>query len=54
MTNLLWKFEAWIEDVNREDGITLQYFEKILDYLFSLIKWAGIPFILYLLFEIFT
>lgn len=54
MTNLLWKLEAWMEDVNREDGITLQYFEKILDSLFSLIKWAGIPFILYLLFEILT
>ncbi|WP_156351194.1 hypothetical protein [Neobacillus vireti] len=45
------KLEAWIEDVNKEDGFTLRLFEKITNTLFFLIKWAGIPFVLYLLFE---
>lgn len=52
MVNLQAKVEAFIEDINREDGFTLQLFEKITDSLFTLIKWAGIPFVLYLLFEI--
>ena len=52
MANLQLKLEAWMEDVNREDGFTLQLFEKILDTLFFLIKWAGIPFVIYLLFEV--
>lgn len=43
---------AFIEDVNREDGYTLHLFEKITDTLFFLIKWAGIPFVFYLLFEV--
>ncbi|WHY84306.1 hypothetical protein QNH39_16755 [Neobacillus novalis] len=46
------KLEAWIEDVNREDGFTLRLFEKITDTMFFLIKWAGIPFVLYLFIEI--
>jgi hypothetical protein len=52
MLNLQVKLEAFIEDVNREDGFTLRLFEKITDSLFFLIKWAGLPFVLYLLFEI--
>ncbi|MDQ0197676.1 hypothetical protein [Neobacillus ginsengisoli] len=52
MANLKLKLEAFIEDVNQEDGITLRLFEKVTDSLFFLIKWAGIPFILYLLFEV--
>jgi hypothetical protein len=52
MLNLQLKLEAWINDVNREDGLTLQTFEKILNVMFYLIKWAGIPFVVYLLFEI--
>ncbi|MFJ5715195.1 hypothetical protein [Neobacillus sp. NPDC093127] len=46
------KLEAWMEDVNREDGFTLRLFEKITDTMFFLIKCAGIPFVLYLLIEI--
>ncbi|MBV7508093.1 hypothetical protein KW850_23015 [Bacillus sp. sid0103] len=52
MSNLQVKLEAWIDDVNREDGFTLQLFAKFLDGMFFLIKWAGIPFVVYLLFEI--
>ncbi|GHH98317.1 hypothetical protein [Neobacillus kokaensis] len=52
MSNLQSKLELWINDVNQEDGITLSLFAKITDTMFSLIKWAGIPFVLYLLFEI--
>lgn len=52
MLNLQSKLEAWIDDVNREDGLTLRVFEKFLDVMFLLIKWAGIPFVVYLLFEI--
>jgi hypothetical protein len=49
MSYLQLKLEAWIVDVNREDSVTLQLFEKFLDVMFSLIKWAGIPFVIYLL-----
>jgi hypothetical protein len=52
MSYLQVKFEAWIDDVNREDGYTLQLVEKFLNAMFFLIKWAGIPFVVYLLFEI--
>ncbi|MCM3724247.1 hypothetical protein FB550_10286 [Neobacillus bataviensis] len=52
MSNFKLKLEAFIEDVNKEDGYTLQLFEKLTNTMFSLIKWAGIPFVLYLLFEI--
>ncbi|MGG3470130.1 hypothetical protein ABES02_21920 [Neobacillus pocheonensis] len=52
MLNLQMKLEALIEDVNKEDGITIQMFEKILGSMFFLIKWAGIPFVLYLFFMV--
>ena len=52
MSYLQVKLEAWIDDVNREDGYTLQLVEKFLNTMFFLIKWAGIPFVVYLLFEI--
>jgi hypothetical protein len=52
MSNLQLKLEAWIDDVNREDGQTLQILEKFLEAMFFLIKWSGIPFVVYLLFEI--
>jgi hypothetical protein len=48
MSNLQLKLEAWLEDVNQEDGVTLRLFEKILDMMFFLIKWAGLPFVIYL------
>ncbi|MDQ1145409.1 hypothetical protein QE429_002236 [Bacillus sp. SORGH_AS 510] len=51
MPKLQVKLEAWVEDVNQEDGFTLQLFEKIVETMFNLIKWTGIPFVLYLLFE---
>lgn len=51
MLNLQMKLEAFIEDVNKEDSLTLKIFEKILGSMFFLIKWAGIPFVAYLLFE---
>lgn len=51
MTNLQMKLEAFIEDVNQEESRTLQVFENILNMMFFLVKWAGIPFICYLLYE---
>jgi hypothetical protein len=52
MSNFQMKLEAFIEDVNKEDGCTLRLFDKLTICMFSFIKWAGIPFVLYLLFEI--
>jgi hypothetical protein len=52
MENFQLKLAAFIEDVNQEDGYTLQLFAKLTTFMFSLIKWAGIPYVLYLLIEI--
>jgi hypothetical protein len=52
MSNLQMMLETVLEDVNREDGYTQRLFEKITASMFFLIKWAGVPFVLYLLFEI--
>lgn len=49
MSNLQAKFEAILDDVNQEDGLIITAFEKILDGLFFLIKWGGIPMVIYLL-----
>ncbi|MEW9051113.1 MAG: hypothetical protein AB2392_08135 [Neobacillus sp.] len=49
MVNLQSKLEEIIEDVNQENGIILSFFERITDSLFFLIKWAGIPMVIYLL-----
>ncbi|MDQ1001927.1 hypothetical protein QFZ28_002327 [Neobacillus niacini] len=49
MSNLHAKIEAIIEDVNQEDGLIISAFEKILECLFFLIKWGGIPLVIYLL-----
>ncbi|MEH7014382.1 hypothetical protein V7087_26835 [Neobacillus niacini] len=49
MSNLQGKFESIIDDVNQEDGLIISTFEKILDSLFFLIKWGGIPLVIYLL-----
>jgi hypothetical protein len=53
MKILKWDFEAFIMDVNQENSKFLRIIEKILDKMFLLIKWSGIPFLLYLLIEIF-
>jgi hypothetical protein len=42
---------AFIEDVNREDGRFFKFCENATGMLYFLIKWGGIPFIFYLLFE---
>ncbi|MBM7654791.1 hypothetical protein [Neobacillus cucumis] len=52
MSKLQLKLEAFIADVNQEDGYTLQLFEKLTNSMFSFIKWLGIPFVIYLLIEI--
>ncbi|WML40225.1 hypothetical protein RCG19_00630 [Neobacillus sp. OS1-2] len=52
MSNLQLKLEAFINDVNCEDGRTVKIMEQITDSMFFLIKWAAIPFIIYLLFVI--
>jgi hypothetical protein len=48
MLNLQAKIDAIIEDVNQEDGFIPQLFEKITNSLFFLIKWGGIPMVVYL------
>jgi hypothetical protein len=52
MLELKWKFEALRKDLNQEDSRVIKLFEKITDNMFSLIKWAGIPFVFYLLIEV--
>jgi hypothetical protein len=52
MSNLQLKLEALLEDVNREDGFTLRFISKFTNTLFLPIKWMGIPFVVYLLFEV--
>ena len=52
MSSLQNMLETFVEDVNQEDGYTLRFFEKMTTFMFFLIKWAGIPFVLYLLFEV--
>jgi hypothetical protein len=44
--------DSFIEDVNNEDGNTARFFDKITALLFSLIKWIGVPFVIYLVFEL--
>jgi hypothetical protein len=43
--------EAILEDVNQENGTIPNLFEKLTDSLFFLIKWGGIPMVIYLLFQ---
>lgn len=52
MSNRQTLIKAFIEDVNREDGFFLPFCNKITGFLFFLIKWAGIPFVAYLLFTL--
>lgn len=52
MSNLQLKLEALLEDVNREDGFTLRFISNFTNTLFLPIKWLGIPFVVYLLFEV--
>jgi hypothetical protein len=43
----IWK-KAFIEDVNNENSKTIYLFGNVTNCLFDLIKWAGIPYVLYL------
>lgn len=52
MSKVQLKLEALLEDVNQENGITIKMMEKITDKMFLLIKWAGIPFVIYLLIQV--
>ncbi len=54
MSNLHLKFEAWVEDVNKENSVTIQIFENIINKMFILIKWAGVPYLFYLLLQLFN
>jgi hypothetical protein len=49
MIHLQSKLEEIIEDVNQENGVILSLFERVTDFMFFLIKWAGIPMVIYLL-----
>jgi hypothetical protein len=46
-------FQIWIqdfiEDVNKEESKIIRFLGNITSFLFFIIKWAGIPFILYVL-----
>jgi hypothetical protein len=52
MSGLQAKFQAILEDVNQEDGLLITAFGKITDSLFFLIKWGGVPLVLYLLWTV--
>ncbi|MEH7108397.1 MULTISPECIES: hypothetical protein [Bacillaceae] len=52
MSELKWKLEALRNDLNQEESHIIKWFERITDTMFSMIKWAGIPFVIYLLVEI--
>lgn len=52
MSKLQTNIKAIMDDVNREDGLIIGFFEKITDSLFFLIKWGGIPLVIYLLFAV--
>ncbi len=54
MSNLPLKFAAWVEDVNREDGVTIQLFGKIMNKMFFFIKWGCVPYLFYLLVKLFN
>lgn len=41
---------TFLQDVNKEDSLFIQFAERTTDFLFYLIKWAGIPFIAYVLY----
>jgi hypothetical protein len=51
MTTIQSLIAEFIEDVNREDSHFLHYCENLTNFLFFIIKWGGIPFIVYVLFE---
>lgn len=38
-------------DVNNDESIIINYFYRLLRNMFTLIKWFGIPFILYLVLQ---
>jgi hypothetical protein len=44
----LWKV-AFIEDVNKENSKTIHIFGNITNYLFKILTWAGIPYMIYLI-----
>lgn len=52
MAKLKVNFNEIMEDVNKEDGIIIGFFEKITENMFFLIKWGGIPFVMYLLLSV--
>ena len=43
-------FKAFIDDVNDENGAFLQFAQATTEFLFSLIKWVGIPFFIIVIF----
>ncbi|MDP4083577.1 MAG: hypothetical protein Q8934_03070 [Bacillota bacterium] len=53
MSTIQQVMEAFIKDVNTDDGVFVRSAEYITNCLYFIIKWAGIPFVLYLLFEFF-
>jgi len=50
MVKLKQRIEWLIEDVNDEQGITLAFVSQMLQNQFKIIVFAGIPFLLYILF----
>ena len=43
--------ELFVEDVNKEDSMIIELFGNIVNFLFKTLQWAGIPFVIYVLFE---
>ncbi|UII54476.1 hypothetical protein LS684_12415 [Cytobacillus spongiae] len=40
------------EDVNAENSTTIAFFERITNLVFTVLKWGGIPYLIFLLFTL--
>lgn len=43
--------EMFVEDVNSEDSVVVELFGNIVNFLFKVFQFAGIPFLVYVLLE---
>lgn len=41
----------FVEDVNKEDSMVIELFGTIVNSLFKILLWAGIPFLVFVLLE---
>lgn len=43
--------EMFVEDVNKEESMVIELFGTVVNFLFKILMWAGIPFLAYVLLE---